>query len=410
MSASVADGERASARRIVAVLGTTFLLNQYDMALLGLALPQIQRDLAIPDAGTGPFLGAVRLGMVAALGLALAADRAGRRSLLLWTIAGFAGATTLSAFAPNASTFGVLQFVARACIGAEEVIAIVFVAEELPAALRGRGFGALAIFGAVGHGLAAIAYGFVESLPYGWRALYLLGALPFPLLWWIRRRLPESRRFVRASARTHPAKPWDALIRLARARTARLAALLGAIVAFGAASAAALSFVSKTLQEVHGYAPADVTLLVVGGGTIALAAYPLAGALSDRWGRRPVLVAALGCHAAGACAFYGLAGPVLVPAWMVMMSGFMAADVLLGAIGTEIFPTVERATASGLRMVALAAGGALGLAAEGLAYDGGASHADSILHIVPAALVAAVLVVAFLPETAARELEEITPE
>ncbi len=391
---------------LVSVLGLTFLMNQYDMALLGLALPQIQAELGIAEGSTGNFLAAVRLGAIAALGFALAADHTGRRRLLALTIAGFALTTTLSAFAPDARTFGALQFLARACIAAEEVIAIVFVAEALPAAVRGRAFGWLAIFGAAGHGLAAIAYGFVEHLPFGWRALYLLGALPLPLLWWMRRNLAESPRFTRERASQGAPSVRAKLAALFRTRRGASLALLVAMAGFGASSGAALAFVSKTLQEVHGYSPPDVTRLVIGGGTLALVAYPLAGALSDRLGRRPVLLGALALHLAGALGFYTGEGQVAV-AWVAMMMGFMAADVLLGAIGTEMFPTLQRATASGLRMLALAGGGALGLALESAFHQAGAGHGPSILRVLPAAALAAGAVALFLPETAGKELEDI---
>ena len=124
-------------RRLLAVLGFTFLLNQYDMALAGLALPQIQADIGIAEADVGPLLGTIRLGAGAALIFALAADRVGRRKLLLFTILGFTLCTTLTAIATTPATFAAFQLGARSCIAAEEVIAIVLVAEAMRAGVRG---------------------------------------------------------------------------------------------------------------------------------------------------------------------------------------------------------------------------------------------------------------------------------
>ena len=53
--------------------------------------------------------------------------------------------------------------------------------------------------GALGHGVASLAFGFIESLPGGWRALYAFGAVPILLLAWLRRTLQETARF-RAAA------------------------------------------------------------------------------------------------------------------------------------------------------------------------------------------------------------------
>jgi putative MFS transporter len=180
---------------LLGLLGLTLLINHYDFAVLTLALPQIQAGLSIPEDEIGRVVAGVRLGVLPALLLAFVADRVGRRRLLVLTILGFTLCTTLTAFAPNASTFVALQFTARMFIAAEEMLAIVVIAEEFTAESRGFGLGILAAFGALGFGVAALVLALVNKLPFGWRALYVVGALP--LLWvaWLRRRVPETRRF-----------------------------------------------------------------------------------------------------------------------------------------------------------------------------------------------------------------------
>ncbi len=399
-------------RRLLWVLGFSFLVNQYDMALIGLALPQIQADLRIPESALGPLVGVVKLGALGALALSLAADSAGRRRLLLFTILGFTLFTAASALARTPVQFVALQVAARACISAEEVIAIVLVAEQVRARGRGLGFGILAIFGAFGYGTAAVSYGFVEALPFGWRALYAAGVVPLLALAWIRRTLRESERFESARARRRGgAVRWlQPLRELFATQPARLGALLASTLAFGFFVSPALAFVSKTLQDAHGWSPPEVTLLFVGAGSLTLASYPLAGSLSDRFGRRRILVLGLLTNAVGVIAFYTASGPALVVAWIAMMFGFMSCDVLFGALGAELFGTMHRVTASGARMLALGGGGALGLAVEGLLYAPAGSHAAALSWMAAAAALAAAIVGLAIPETAARELEHITPD
>jgi putative MFS transporter len=398
--------------RLLGVLGVTFLLNQYDMAIIGLALPQIQAGLGVAEEDVGGLMAAVRLGAAGALLLALLADRVGRRMLLLVTILGFTACTTLTAFARNPAEFMVLQFGARAFIAAEEVIAIVVVAEELAAPTRGWGLGILAAFGALGHGLASLVFGFVEVLPFGWRALYVVGAIPLLVLAWIRRGIRETRRFEAEHAARND-EGLTALLRPVRDLLSlypdRMLALSAAIVAFGFVIATALSFVSKTLQEIHGYAPPQVTMLFIGGGALAMVGYAVAGVLADRFGRRRVMIAGLLLNGLGIALFYNSSGSLVIPAWIMMMFTFMGCDVLFGALGGELFPTSYRSTASAVRMMALTVGAAIGLSVEGILYPRAGSHTAAITWMLGVALVAPLIIFSYIPETAARELEEISP-
>jgi MFS family permease len=394
------------------VLGVTFLLNQYDMAIIGLALPQIQVGLGIAEEDLGGVIAAVRAGAIGALLLALLADRIGRRTLLLGTILGFTACTTLTAFARDPSEFIMLQLTARAFIAAEEVIAIVVVAEELGAHMRGWGLGILAAFGALGHGLASIVFGFVEVLPFGWRALYLVGVVPLLVLAWIRRGIRETRRFEaeRASRGREDLTAFFLPVReLLSVYPGRLVALSVAIVGFGFVITAALSFASKTLQEVHGYAPPQVTMLFIGGGLLAIVGYAVAGVLADQLGRRPVIIGGLLLNAIGVAMFYNSEGGGVIPAWIAMMFTFMGCDVLFGALGSELFPTSYRSTASGARMMALTAGGVLGLWSEGLLFPLAGSHAAAITWMLAGGVLPPLIIYLWIPETAARELEEISP-
>lgn len=399
--------------RLLGLLGLTVLINHYDFGLLGAALLQIQRDLGISERGIGNVAGAVRAGSVLALGLAVVADRRGRRRLLLLTIVGFTVCTALTAFARTAAQFTALQFLARAFVTAEEMLAVVVIAEELGALRRGFGLGVLGALGSLGNGLAFVAFGFIDAIPYGWRALYLVGVLPLLWLAWIRRSLPETRRFEDERSRRHSeAAPLAALrpvLDLLGVYPLRALALVLAVAPASMVMVSGATFAVKFLQEAHGWPPGAIPLLMAGGGALVFASMALAGAWADRLGRRRLAMAAVVLNAAGLTLFYNGSGWWVVPGWILMTAGFVSADVIFGALGSELFPTSYRATASGLRTFAWTGGGALGLFVESnLVFPLVESHATALTWMLAGAWIAPAVLLA-LPETARRELEEISP-
>ncbi|GBD25815.1 Putative niacin/nicotinamide transporter NaiP [bacterium HR30] len=400
--------------RVVAVLGTANFIDSYDIAILGLALPQIQEGLDIAESDIGGLTAVIRLGVLPALLLTLLADSLGRRRLLLLTILGFTLATFVTAFAGDASQFTAFQFVARMFIVAEGMLAVVVIAEEIRARYRGWGIGVLSAFGTLGHGLASVIFALVDLLPYGWRALYALGAVPLLLLAWFRRSLRETRRFIDYQERTNQQSAWrNAVVpvkHLIKMYPGRLVALCAALLPVAFTLDAALIFVSKTLQQTHGYAPAQVTLLFLTVGIVAPAGNLLAGWLGDRWGRKQVLVVAMVANALGLLAFYNLSGPLVPVAFGVMLLSLQIISPLFAALGAELFPTSYRSTASGVRQVVTTIGGALGLLVEGVLYSYFQSHPAAISTLVLALPIAPVIVWFWLPETANRELEEVSPE
>lgn len=399
-------------RKIVAVLGTANLIDSYDVAIMGLALPQIQQGLSIEEHEVGRVGAAVRLGVLPAVVLTLLADGFGRRRLLLVTILGFTFATFFTAFVSSALEFTLLQFLARTFIAGEGMLAVVVIAEELRAGHRGWGIGILSAMGTLGHGVAALAFSIINWLPYGWRALYVVGVVPLLLVAWFRRSLEETQRF--RAQRLEPANAWRRTMRplrgLVRAYPGRLLALCGAIFPLAFVLDASLIFVSKTLQEVHGYTPAMVTLLFLTMGVTAPVGNLVAGALGDRWGRKRVLTLAILVNGLAIAGFYNLSGALLPLVFGCMLLSLNIVSPLFAALGTELFPTSYRSTASGVRQIVATVGGALGLMVESVAYGALGSHTAAITAMLVLLPISPLVVGLFLPETANRELEEIAPE
>ncbi len=398
--------------RVLGVLGAANLIDSYDVALLGLALPQIQAGIGIADADIGGLMAFVRLGVVPAILLTILADRGGRRRLLLITIIGFTVCTCLTAFARTPYDFAVLQFLARVFIAGEGMLAIVVVTEEFDAGNRGWGIGMLGALGALGHGLASLIFSFVGVLPYGWRALYVLGVVPLLLLAWFRRSLSETQRFAQhAHARPHePGSLWEPVRHLVRMYPGRMIALCAAVFPFAFVVETVMFFPSKVLQDVHGYTPANVAGMYLSVGVMALLGNIVAGALGDRFGRKRVLIGSITLNAVAAAVFYNAAGWWLPPMWGLMVMTLTMSLVLFGALGSELFPTSHRSTASGLRGVVATLGASSGLWLQGELYTRLGSHGAAITYMLVVMPIAPLIVALTLPETANRELEEVSPE
>jgi MFS family permease len=93
-----------------------------------------------------------------------------------------------------------------------------------------------------------------------------------------------------------------------------------------------------------------------------------------------------------------------------MVFATMGMVVLFKAMGSELFPTSYRSTASGVRAIAGVLGAFAGGFVEGRLYEITGSHASAITLMLPCLAVPALFVLVFLPETATRELEDISPE
>jgi putative MFS transporter len=399
---------------LLGVVGAANLFANYGLAVLGLALPQIQAGLHVAESEVGSLTAIVRLGFIPALILTALADQIGRRRLLLVAIVGFTLTTFLTAFTQTAAQFAALQFLSRIFIAAESILAIVVIAEEFDADIRGWGIGMLGALGTLGHGVAAIVFSLVNLLPFGWRALYVVGVLPLLLLGWFRRSLGETRRFeLHRDAHRGDAglgatlQPFRNLVRM---YPGRMIALCAALVPMAFILETAMIFVSKSLQEVHGYSPASVAALFLTVGIFAPVGNVVAGALADRVGRKRVIIVAIVLNSLSIALFYNTRGFWVPLVWGLMLLTLTMVLVLFAALGSELFPTSYRSTASGVRALVATLGAALGLWVEGLLYPIVGSHAAAITWMLVLTPIAPLIVAFFLPETANQELEDIAPE
>jgi putative MFS transporter len=393
------------------IASTAGFFDNYDLALLSLALEQIQAGLRISEQALGKLLSTIRLGYVFSLLVTPLADVFGRRRLLLYTVIAYTLFTGLSAIAPDASSFTLCQVLARAFAGAEGTVALVILSEEVDAGVRGWAIGLLSALVSVGYGLAALAFAAIDAIPFGWRGLFALALIPLALIIPLRRVLPESRRFEREQAAgRRPASVLAPLRALFREYPRRLAMLVAVAFLSELGSNASGFLFPKFLQEVHGWSPGDVSSLFLLGGALGIAGNIVAGRLSDRFGRRTM--GSLFFLAAPFLTIwlYWTSGRLLIPIWIAELFCDLASSTIVAAYGAELFPTSYRSTAGSALAVAGTTGGSLGFLIESALYRATGSHWTAVRWLTVFWMMAPIVVFFFFPETAGRELEAISPE
>jgi putative MFS transporter len=399
--------------RMLGLVSAVSFFETYDTFLFSLNLKQIQIGLDIPEASLGTLGSVVRLGAGLALLILPFADRFGRRRVLLGTVLGYTLMTALTAFAPNAETFVVLQLLARVFAVAEGLLATVVIAEEFPAEHRGWGIGAAGAIQACGAGFAALVFMGVDIWPFGWRAMYAVGVIPLCLIAYWRRTLPETMRFTRleeVKPLLQRAPLFANVVRAAREHPRSFWLLISVFFCLSVTGAPAGFFAAKYLQDVHAWTPAQVGALTVGGGAFAIIGYPLAGWLSDRFGRRSTGSLFMLGYALALLAFYSMTGLFIPPLWIIYNFFSMGSSVTLSAYSAELFPTSMRSSASGATSVAGPLGGTVGLAAVSALYTIAGGTWNAILIVAAMSLLLPPVIYLTFPETARRELDAIAPE
>ena len=397
-------------RRVFWIASTAGFFDQYDRALLSLALKQIQSSLKIAESHLGAMLSVIRLGYLLSLLLTPFADVFGRRRLLLYTVLGYTIFTGLIAIAPNEKTFVAFEIIARAFAGAEAAIAMVIVAEEVDAAHRGWAIGLLASVSSIGYGLAAVAFAFINMIPYGWRGMYAIALIPLAVVIPLRRVLPESVRFEKEKLEgLKPTKIWEPLVSLYTAYPKRLAMMLSIAFLSSMGGNASGFLFPKFLQDAHHWSPANVSSLFFFGGALGIVGSIIAGRMSDRFGRRVMGTAFLFLAPVLTIWMYTASGWSLIPVWILETFFDFAGTMILNAYSAELFPTSYRSTASSALAIAGTTGGALGLFFEGVLYNHTGSLSRAVCYLTVFWMIAPAILW-FFPETSGRELEEISPE
>jgi MFS transporter, SHS family, lactate transporter len=284
------------------------------------------------------------------------ADKFGRRPILMLNIACFSVLELACVFAPSLKVLLVLRALFGIAMGGEWGVGAALAFETLPR--EGRGFfsGLLQEGYSVGYLLAAAAYAvFFKPLStmmwhghtVGWRGLFLLGAAPALLVFYIGWKVEESP--VWRAGQAQKAKSSVSLLGGIRQYWLTFLFVILLMTAFNSFSHGTQDLYPTFLQKDHGYSAALTGGIAIVYNIGALLGGIFFGSLSERLGRKKTIITAalLSLPVVPLFAF----GNSL---YMLAAGAFLMQFMVQGAYGvvpaylTELSPGPVRATFPGL--------------------------------------------------------------
>jgi putative MFS transporter len=427
-------GFGAFQRRLFLVCAVTWAADAAEIFLLSFALPGFAEEFELSGSQAGLVVTSTFAGMLlGAWFWGALSDRIGRRTGFQLTVACFAVFGLASAFAPDALWLAVLRFLTGFGLGGALPLDFSVFAEYLPTRNRGRWLVLLESFWAVGTVVAAgLALLLMPTL--GWRWLLGTSAVAGLLVLWVRRRVPESARYLVSTGRT--AEAGEVLAHVARtngvtltgdelvvpageARGSTLGALLvrgvrrvtlslwAAWLLIAFAYYGIFVWLPQVLSDEYGILDSQLYVFFI--ALVQLPGYFSAAWLLERWGRLPVLRTYLGIS--GLATFlWAVAGSnttVLLAAGL--MSFFsLGAWAALYAYTPEVYPTQIRTTGMGAASGMARIGGVVAPLVGGALFPVSLTLALSVFAV--SFVVAAVVVTSMRRETRGRPLSDTLAE
>ncbi|WP_345815880.1 MFS transporter [Paraburkholderia sp. PREW-6R] len=425
-------------RRILWLIGGGMFLDSFDIYLAGGVLGALTRSGWSTMQLNAAFLSSTFIGMlVGAFTAGMLGDAKGRKFTYQFNLAIFGLASIAGAVAPNMTWLIVCRFFMGLGLGAEIVVGYGSVGEFIPPAVRGKWSAYLSLI--TNSALFFSTFlGYLIIPTIGWRAMFAIVGVGALGVWVIRKKMPESPRWLESKGRYDEA---EAILRAAEAESAqgqplapivesaRIATrpttlvelfkgaqlrrtLLSVCVQIGV-NVVIYGFIVwvPTFLMKQGLAMASslgyTTLMSLGGPAGAL----LGVLIADRVGRRNGLIAV-----AAIAAVVGWLYGHSTSFEMATLLGFclFTLTYLMVALGVatyipELFATENRMRANG---IAGCAGRITGILAPQLVvvmYAAGGVK-DVLSVIVGVLIVMALVLAVFGIETNQRSLEEIAPE
>jgi MFS transporter, AAHS family, 4-hydroxybenzoate transporter len=197
-------------RRVVALIALSIIIDGIDSQLLGIVIPGMMTEWAVPRSAFAPVLAAGFVGMMVGGAIAgVVGDRLGRRVALTGSVLMFGLMTVAASRIDSLFALGVLRFFIGIGLQGASPNAAALVAEYIP--LRHRAFAITATIVCIPLGATVAGLIAIPVLPsLGWRGLFVIGGLlSIAISVSLMRFLPESPRYL-----ARRPKRWPELVRI----------------------------------------------------------------------------------------------------------------------------------------------------------------------------------------------------
>lgn len=362
-------------RRVFWLIGVGMFFDGYDLYVGATVLASTVQSGFSTLAQNAQFVSLTFFGMtVGALVTGFLGDRYGRRFTYQVNLLIFGLASLAAAFAPNMETLNALRFVMGLGLGAEIVVGYGTLTEFVPPRSRGRWLAFMAFV--VVSGLPATALlGNLVIPAFGWRPMFVIAGVGALVVWYLRKALPESPRWLESQGRTAEAESLMQAIEAEAAKAGPLpppaaptvgpAWTLGSLVGpillprmivgsivlvsvntliFGFVTWLPTFFVQQGLSVARSFA---YTMVIVLGSPIGCAIGAFA---ADRFGRKPSIVGASVLTIVFGSIYPFMAEPALILGigFLLVVAIYVQVAILFGVYTPELFPTEVRLRANGI--------------------------------------------------------------
>jgi putative MFS transporter len=369
-------------RRIMWLIGIGMFFDGFDIYVASTVLGATLKSGFSTLGQNALFVSLTFLGMMlGSLATGFLGDRFGRRFTYQANLAVFGLASLGAALAPNMSVLIACRFVMGLGLGAENVVGYSTLAEFVPPQKRGRLQGLMAVFVVSGLPVAGLI-GLLLIPSFGWRAMFVLGGVGALGVWYARKSLPESPRWLDSVGRHDEA---DGILRRIEAEVtaARGGKPLPAPASTrpDATAQPALSFASlfsgAMLQRMivgcvtlivintllYGFVTWLPTFFVHQGFSIAKSfgfalvmslGAPIGSAIgaltADAWGRKPTIIGSSLAAIVFGAMYPFVTSPVVLPivGLLLTIPIYVLVALLFAVYVPELFPTEVRLRASGV--------------------------------------------------------------
>ncbi|MDN5969492.1 MFS transporter [Hafnia alvei] len=335
----------SSQQRNVAIASfLSWTLDAFDFFILVFLLSDIAKAFNVGmEEVTLAILLTLAVRPIGALLFGRAAEKYGRRPILMVNILFFSIFELLSAAAPSLTMFLVLRVLYGVAMGGIWGVASSLAMETIPDRSRGLMSGIFQAGYPFGYLLAAVVYGSLFEI-VGWRGLFVIGAIPIILLPFIYFKVPESPVWLAARER----KESTALLPVLKSHWKLCIYLVLLMAAFNFFSHGTQDMYPAFLKIQHGFDPKTVSIIAISYNIASIIGGVFFGVLSEKIGRKKAIIIAA-----------ALALPV-IPLWafsggslMLGIGAFLMQFMVQGAWGViptylnELVPANTRAVLPG---------------------------------------------------------------